>query len=162
MISTADSLLIVTGQLLAIDFLKLQPKKGFEKYGLKMARQGMAIIAVVSFVIFSFFYLMQFDVVQLVFSIYGAQLAMFPAVFASLFFRRWIDFPAAKWAGGVSILFGFISGWASALYGKLTGEVNWLYNAPVSALVAATIIFMVLSLPAWRRTSLKVKEQACS
>ena len=148
MISTADSLLIVTGQIFSIDIMKLNPESANPQLVMRKARTAMALIAVLSFIIFTAMHLLQFDVVQLVFAIYGAQLAMFPAVFFSLFFAQQIALQQAQNAAGVSILVGFFGGWTSALYGKFSGASNWLYNAPVTALVSGMAIFIILALPA--------------
>ena len=148
MISTADSLLIVAGQLFAIDIMKLNPMSVKPQPVMQKARISMAMIAILSFIVFTVLHFLQFDVVQLVFAIYGAQLAMFPAVFFSLFFARKISLPRARHAAGASILVGFFGGWGSAIYGKFSGASNWLYNAPVTALASGMVIFIILALPA--------------
>lgn len=148
MISTADSLLIVAGQIFSIDIMRLNPEDGNPQRVMRKARTAMALIAVISFILFAALHFLQFDVVQLVFAIYGAQLAMFPAVFFSLFFARKIVLARARYAAGASILVGFFAGWTSALYGKFSGATNWLYNAPVTALVSGMVVFLVLALPA--------------
>ncbi|MBN2642792.1 MAG: hypothetical protein JXR78_14155 [Victivallales bacterium] len=145
MISTADSLLIITGQIIAIDFMGLKKDQVDCNDGgiLKRARIAMLFIAIISFVIFTIFKLIKFDVVQLVFAIYGAQLAMFPSVVVALFLGKKINISKARVAATLSVFSGFVAGWSSALYGKLTGSSNWLYNAPVSALVVSFIPFIV-------------------
>ena len=148
MISTADSLLIVAGQIFSIDIMKLIPDSAEPQATMRKARIAMGSIAVLSFIIFTVLHFLKFDVVQLVFAIYGAQLAMFPAVFFSLFFLKRINLRQARFAAGASIFVGFFGGWGSALYGKLSGVSNWLYNAPVTALVSSMVIFLILALPA--------------
>lgn len=150
MISTADSLLIVAGQIVSIDIMKLSPDSSDPQPVIRKARLAMAMIAILSFIIFAGLNFLQFDVVQLVFAIYGAQLAMFPAVFFSLFFAKKIALPKARYAAAASILVGFFGGWASALYSKFSGASNWLYNAPVTALVSGMVVFIILALPAFR------------
>jgi len=145
MISTADSVLIVASQVFCIDIMKLNPEDTRTSVVMKKARVTMAVIAVVSFVVFTAFHVLRFDVVQLVFAIYGAQLAMFPAVCAALFLpKQFIS--RVKVAAGASILCGFVGGWTSALYGKFGGAPNWLYNAPVAALLSGILVFAVLSM----------------
>ena len=147
MISTADSLLVVAGQIFSIDILKLDPEDTRPHLVMQKARIAMASIAIISFVIFMAFQLLQFDVVQLVFAIYGAQLAMFPAVFFALFFSKRFELSRARLSAVASIFCGFAGGWASALYGKLSGVLNWLYYAPVTALLSGMAVFIVLSVP---------------
>jgi Na+/proline symporter len=148
MISTADSLLIVTGQIFSIDIMKLSPVSSEPILVMRKARSAIALIAILSFAVFTVLHFLHFDVVQLVFAIYGAQLAMFPSVFFALFFAGKIDLPRTRLAAGISILAGFFGGWASALYGKFSGASNWLYNAPVTALVSGMVIFILLAIPA--------------
>ena len=152
MISTADSLLIVAGQIFSIDIMKLRPDSADKQMIISKARIAMGSIAVLSFIIFTILHLLKFNVVQLVFAIYGAQLAMFPAVFFALFFAKRIELHKARHAAGASILAGFTGGWTSALFGKFSGASNWLYNAPATALVCGIIIFLVFSLPAFIHT----------
>jgi Na+/proline symporter len=147
MISTADSLLIVVGQFFSIDILKLDPEDANPQRVMQKARFSTAVIAVVSFVIFAILRFLQFDVVQLVFAIYGAQLAMFPSVFFSLFFSNRFNLRKARYAASSSIFTGFLGGWASALYGRFSGASNWLFNAPATALVVSFIVFVLLASP---------------
>lgn len=148
MISTADSLLIVAGQVFSIDIMGLNPQDAHPQRVMRKARIAIASIAILSFILFTIMHFLKFDVVQLIFAIYGAQLAMFPAVFFSLFFSKRIELRQARLAAGASILVGFFGGWASALYGKFSGASDWLYNAPVTALVSGMVIFLILALPA--------------
>ena len=146
MISTADSLLIVAGQIFSIDIMKLDPESSNPQIVMKKARIAMAAIAIMSFIIFTAFQFLKFDVVQLVFAIYGAQLAMFPSVLFALFFSKRVNLVEVRMAAGASIFCGFTGGWASAMYGKLSGDMNWLYNAPVTALLSGILIFLLLSI----------------
>ncbi|MCM1983150.1 sodium:solute symporter family transporter [Lyngbya confervoides] len=147
MISTADSLLIVVGQFFSIDILKLNPEDTEPQRMMQKARISTAAIAIISFVIFTILKFLQFDVVQLVFAIYGAQLAMFPSVFFSLFFSERFNLRKVRYAASSSIFSGFIGGWASALYGRFSGDSNWLFNAPATALVASLVVFILLASP---------------
>lgn len=151
MITTADSLLLVAAQMLSIDFLKLHESNQAEADSIKKARMVLTAIALMSFVIFAVFHLIKFDVVQLIFAIYGAQLALFPSVATALFLQRRINCRKAWFAGTASILGGFCGAWASALYGKFSGNADWLYNAPVIALLTSAILLFVLSIPAWQK-----------
>ncbi|MGD1904819.1 MAG: hypothetical protein ACFB0C_02360 [Leptolyngbyaceae cyanobacterium] len=146
MISTADSLLIVVGQFFSIDILKLNPEDSEPQRVMQKARLSTAAIAVISFIIFTILRFLKFDVVQLVFAIYGAQLAMFPSVFFSLFFNKKINLKKVRHAASASILSGFIGGWSSALYGRFSGDSNWLFNAPATALSVSILIFIMLSI----------------
>lgn len=152
MITTADSLLLVATQMFSIDFLRLHKNGAPDLSNIKTARITLAGIAVVSFVIFAVFQLIKFDVVQLIFAIYGAQLALFPTVAVALFLKTRFECRNASFAAALSIFVGFGGAWASAFYGKFSGNVNWLYNAPVVALLGSSAVFLLLSISAWKRT----------
>jgi Na+/proline symporter len=151
MITTADSLLLVAAQMYAIDFANLDACSMSESEKINKARVALAFIAASAFVVFAIFKLIKFDVVQLVFAIYGAQLALFPTVAAALFLNKWFETRRAVGAAVLSIGGGFIAAWASALYGKFSGEMNWLYNAPVAALMVSFGLLLILSPRSWGR-----------
>lgn len=153
MITTADNLLLVSTQLFSLDLLHLHENKAPDRSNIRKARIVLAIIASVSFLIFVLFRLIQFDVVQLIFATYGAQLALFPAVAAALFFKNKLDYRKAWFAAAASIFCGFTAAWASAFYGKFSGNASWLYNAPVIALVGSAVIFFILALFARQTTT---------
>jgi len=150
MITTADSLLLVAAQMLSIDVLKLQSRDESEEKKINRARAILASIAVLSFSLFVLFKTIKFDVVQLIFSIYGANLALFPSVLAALFLGGRLNLPKSAIAATLSVVAGFSSAWISAIYGKLSGDMGWLYNAPVVALVASCAVFIIFSGRAWK------------
>ncbi|MCC6910209.1 MAG: hypothetical protein IT430_19935 [Phycisphaerales bacterium] len=150
MITTADSLLLVAAQMLVLDVMGVQPDTVSPDRGIRVSRITLAITAVVSFVVFVAFRLLQFDVVQLIFAIYGAQLALVPAVAAALFLHRRLELRKAGTAAALSVLAGFSGAWGSAIYGKTSGQTAWMYNAPAIALGGAVLVFAVATLPAWR------------
>jgi Na+/proline symporter len=151
MITTADSLLLVAAQMFSLDFLRLHENDAPPQANIRKAQMSLAGIALLSFAVFAVFHFIKFDVVQLIFAIYGAQLALFPAVVAALFIKKRFDCRKAWLAAAVSIFGGFAGAWGSAFYGKLSGNVNWLYNAPVVALAGSAILLLAFSPPAWRR-----------
>ncbi len=157
MITTADSLLLVAAQMFVVDVLAVDPDRVGDKRGIRVSRVALAIIAVVSFLVFLAFRLLKFDVVQLIFAIYGAQLALFPSVASAIFLHRRISLSNASVAAWSSILVGFLGAWASALYGKFSGHTVWMYNAPVVALVGSSLVFVLLSVPAVARRSKAVR-----
>jgi Na+/proline symporter len=153
MITTADSLLLVSSQMFIQDFRRIQPSKDAAKnaHGLRAARTALAAIGLLSFGVFALFQWLKFDVVQLIFAIYGAHIALFPAVFAALFLKRRLRLEKAWPAAAISTAIGFIAGWVGAIYGKNTGKTDWLYNAPAVSLIVASALFLLLSLPHWKR-----------
>lgn len=152
MITTADSLLLVAAQMLVIDVMKLDKRKDPPANAVRLSRVVLAAIAVLSFVVFSILHLSKFDVVQLIFAAYGAQLALFPAVAAALFLQRWLDLKRAGLAAVGSVVMGFGAAWGSAIYGKFFNNMDWVYNAPAAAFAVACAAFALLSIYAWRKT----------
>jgi hypothetical protein len=71
---------------------------------------------------------------------------LFPATAAALLGShapRW-KLPAG--AAIVSIAGGYSAGWASALYGRIGGTQEWIYNAPAVAL-GTSLLLLLASLP---------------
>lgn len=157
MITTADSLLLVAAQMLVIDVMKLDKRKDSRANAVRLSRVVLAAIAVLSFVVFSILHLSKFDIVQLIFAIYGAQLALFPAVAAALFLQRWLDLKRACLAAVGSVAMGFGAAWGSAIYGKFFNHMDWVYNAPAAAFAVACAAFLLLSIPAWRKREPKLE-----
>ena len=153
MITTADSLLLVSAQMFVQDLRRIQPSKdsAANALGLRTARTALAVIGLLSFTVFALFQWLKFDVVQLIFAIYGAHIALFPSVFAALFLKRYLRLEKAWLGAALSTALGFIAGWGSALFGKNTGKTDWLYNAPAVSLIVATVLFLVFTLPHWKR-----------
>jgi len=155
MITTADSLLLVSAQMFTQDLRRLHPESepARDARGLRVARTSLAVIALISFALFAIFQWLKFDVVQLIFAIYGAHIALFPAVIAALYFKDRIHLASAAPAAWLSTAIGFACGWGSALYGKNSGQLDWLYNAPAVAFIGSVAVFLALSIPAWKRVS---------
>lgn len=155
MITTADSLLLVSAQMFTQDFCRIHPESEPAKdaHGLRVARTSLAVIALLSFGLFAVFQWLKFDVVQLIFAIYGAHIALFPAVIAALFFKKRLQLSKTATAAWLSTTLGFLAGWGSAIYGKNSGETDWLYNAPAVSLIVSLVLFLLVSLPSWRRSS---------
>lgn len=159
MISTADSLLIAGSQVFVMNILepgfagaKSAPRPLHSDQGVNsashqarqvnLARWSLAVLALVSFAIFATFQMVAFNVVELIFAIYGAQLALFPSTFAALFLGRWINIPRTKYVAVASVTFGFCSAWSVAIYGKWIGSADCQFFAPVVALLVAGVILV--------------------
>lgn len=156
MITTADSLLLVSAQMYTQDLCRIFPESTPDARGLRVARTSLVVIAVLSFGLFGMFQWMQFDVVQLIFAIYGAHIALFPAVIAALFLKERIELAKAAPAAWLSTACGFLSGWGLAIYGKSSGQMDWVYNAPAVSLVVAVVIFALVAAPSWQSRSKSV------
>jgi len=150
MISTADSLLIAAAQIALTGFRNPHWLASRPEHALRVARALVIVLAVGAFAIFLIFYAMSFDVVQLVFAIYGAQLAMFPTTAVALFLSDRCDLRKLRQAALASILGGFVAAWACAVYGRVTGSVDLQFYAPAFALAASAAVIVPGVLRAWR------------
>ena len=153
LITTADSLLLICAQLISLDMLKLR-ESGTSRQPMLRARLVLVLIGLASFALFVLFRWLELDVVSLVFAIYGAQLALFPAAAAALLGSK-----LGRWRPGgtgaiLSIAGGFAAAWASALFGRFGTDPNWLYNAPAVGL-ATSLLLLIVSLPFRRSTPLR-------
>jgi len=152
MITTADSLLLVSAQMFTQDFRRIQPNTNpaQDAHGMRVARTSLAVIAFLSFGLFVVFQWLKFDVVQLIFAIYGAHIALFPSVITALFFKKRFNVAQAAPAAWISTTLGFFGGWGVAIYGKYSGHTDWLYNGPAVSLIVSVVVFGACSIHCWR------------
>lgn len=71
-----------------------------------------------------------FSVADLAFSIYGAALGLVPPILFSLYSKRNKLKILGPWAM-IAVTLGFVSAWSSAIYGKVSGDGNYVFLAPV-------------------------------
>lgn len=150
MISTADSLLIAGAQIALTGFRNPGPLAHSPEGTLRAARLLVIGLALGAFAIFLVFYAVSFDVVQLVFAIYGAQLAMFPTTAVALFLSKRCNLGRLRHAALASILAGFLTAWACAVYGRVTGSVDLQFYAPAFALVVSAAVIAPGVWRAWK------------
>ncbi len=141
MVSTADSLLISAAHTL-YDGIILKENK--DVFSIGNIRITITILGSISFLIFIVFHILTLNVVQLVFAIYGAQLALFPSTFATLILKSSLKKDILKIGAILSILIGFISAWICAIYGQYSGDANLQFYAPVVSLITSSIIYITV------------------
>jgi uncharacterized membrane protein YdcZ (DUF606 family) len=78
----------------------------------------------------------------MVFAIYGAQLGLCPLVIAALVMKRETLKRMSVWAV-IAISMGFVAGWSSAIYGRLTGNTSLVFLSPVFSFALSTFLFAV-------------------
>lgn len=152
LITTADSLLLVAAQMLALDLLGLDGPTVAARHQVRNARLILVVVAVASFLVFAVFRSLNLDIVSLVFSIYGAQLALFPATAVALLTEKSGRGRLSSTSAIMSIGGGFAAAWTAALYGRFSGDPNWVFYAPAVALGASTLL-LLLFIPFTRRSS---------
>lgn len=146
MLSTSSTQLIATSHAIYEDILSNYRGKSLtirltEKKELNLSRLVLIISALVATVIVGFLNYMGFSIADLIFSIYGSQLGLVtPVIFALLFTRERLK-QLSTWAG-LAVIIGFISGWTSAIYGKVIGSDNLIFLAPCISLVLSFSILM--------------------
>lgn len=142
MVSTADSLLLAATHI-SLPSSKVRAIESGVGSPLRAPRLTMVAIASASFLLFLTFRMLGLNVLQLVFAIYGAQLALFPAVFLTLSKAQESNLTQARRAAALSIATGFVAAWGSAVYGRLSDNSDALFFAPVVGLVGAALVLFV-------------------
>lgn len=142
MLSTASTQLIAVSHTVYEDLIsqgrKLQERLDSSKelWTSRFILIGAALISMCVVVILSS---IGFSIADFVFAIYGAQLGLFPSIIAALYGEKTKLNQLSRWAA-VSIACGFISGWATAGYGKMIRSDDVVFLAPVASLLISTLI----------------------
>ena len=131
--------------MVSLDLLGLSEQSDAPRKGLTSARVVLIVVAATSFAFFVLFRALGLDVVQLVFAIYGAQLALFPATAMALLARQRDRLRLSAPAAIISVAGGFASAWSMALYGRFSGNQTLLFNAPVAALGVSLFLLILIS-----------------
>lgn len=140
MISTADSLLLAAGQAALTGFRGTRwMNDATPALALRRSRLWIIALGVGSFIVFLVFHLLSFNVVQLVFAIYGAQLALWPTTIATLIIRNPNDLRHLRTYAIASIAFGFLAAWGCAIWGQSTASANLQFYAPAVGLTTAIL-----------------------
>lgn len=139
MISTADSLLLAAGQAALTGFRGTRWMDDAPSVALRRSRLWIIVLAVGSFVVFVVFHLLSFNVIQLVFAIYGAQLALWPTTVATLIFRNHDVLRPLRTHAIVSIASGFLAAWGCAIWGHSIASSDLQFYAPAVGLGTALV-----------------------
>lgn len=144
MLSTASTQLVAVSHTIYLDIIQkiFKPTANTEIMPLHQVRTSRIIIsvcAIAAMVVVVILSAAGFSIADLVFAIYGAQLGLFPPTLLALFYSKDKLKHLAPWAAG-AIAAGFILGWATAGYGKVIGDGNIVFLAPISSLVISFLI----------------------
>ena len=147
MLSTASTQLIAVSHTLYADvFLKLRKdninKKLQAKNELMISRLILVVAALISTIIIQFLFSIGFSIADLVFAIYGSQLGLCPLVILALVRDKEHLKNLSTWAA-MALLIGFVAGWSSAVYGRISGNTSLVFLAPVSSLIASSLVLFV-------------------
>lgn len=137
MLSTSSTLLIALSHTFNEDVLhrdRTDPPSASND--LRTARIVLASLAAVSVLVVEVLARVGFSIADLVFAIYGSQLALFAPVAVALVLPRADLKPKSK-AAALAVALGFLSGWASAVYGRLNKIDNLVFLAPAVSLAVS-------------------------
>ncbi|HIJ70194.1 MAG TPA: hypothetical protein HPP87_02380 [Planctomycetes bacterium] len=144
MLSTASTQLIAVSHTLYEDvFSRLRKSPLNDRLAsrreLGLSRFILVAAAIVSTLLVELLSYVGFSIADLVFAIYGAQLGLCPLVVAALMLDRRRLGRVSK-AAAVAVSAGFVTGWGTAVYGRLTSNSSLVFLAPVCSLVVSAII----------------------
>ncbi|HEG43504.1 MAG TPA: hypothetical protein ENH94_05595 [Phycisphaerales bacterium] len=147
MLSTASTQLIAVSHTLYVDvfsyFARRPLKESFESRSqLNISRLILVLAAVISTVLVQLLSQAGFSVADLVFAIFGAQLGLCPLVIMALLIGKDKLKVLSGWAV-IAVSIGFIAGWGTAVFAKLTGRDSLVFMAPVCSLVASSFLLAV-------------------
>jgi Na+/proline symporter len=139
-LSTASTQLIAAGHALHVDVLRPKLGDGGQsgKNDLKLARKLLVFAAVFSLFVVEGLRALNFNIADMVFAVYGAQLGMVPPVILALGSSTG-DLKRYRTSALVAITAGFFFGWASAVVGKVMGSENLVFLAPAVSLFVSAI-----------------------
>ena len=143
LLSTASTLLISIGHMIYCDIYR--PDQTTQEVGLTRVRLVIVISAAFALGMVSALRLMGFQVEDLIFSIYGGALALFPPLVACLLAEK-PTLKAISKAAYVAAFVGCIGGWVSAGYAKLMGAQTIVFLSPAIGMgISATILTVALA-----------------
>jgi Na+/proline symporter len=147
MLSTASTNLIVVAHTISEDIIapiknitlskRIDSAKEFIKSRIILTLAALAAIFVVVGL-----KALQFSIADLVFSIYGGALALFPLIMFALYLDRQRLNNLSIYAS-TAVIAGFIVGWGIAIYGKLSGDGNLIFLAPTFSIAISLSILVI-------------------
>lgn len=145
MLSTASTNLIVVTHTLNEDiFAKFKTKSLQERIASKREFFQSRIIllssAIIAIILVEGLKILGFSIADLAFSIYGSSLALFPPIIFSLYLQRKRLKTISVYAT-TGIILGFLTGWCSAIVGKIINNGNLIFLAPS---ISIGVSFLVL------------------
>jgi|GEM_PF-585955 len=144
MLSTASTQLIAVSHTMYADlFGRLRGRSVKERLDsrreMNLSRLILVVTALLSILMVQLLAKAGFSVVDLIFAVYGSQLGLCPLVVSALVFGRKRLRILSFWAT-LALTVGFVTGWASAVYGRFTASTNLVFLAPVWSLLASTAL----------------------
>ena len=144
MLSTASTLLIVITHTVSEDILAPLKEASLDqriqsKAELLNSRVILFLAAALAVFLVEGLKYFGFSIADLVFSIYGGSLALFPLIMAALFSDRERLSLLSSYAS-TAVVLGFLSGWGIAILGKVIGNSNFIFLSPTVGISVSTAI----------------------
>jgi Na+/proline symporter len=147
MLSTASTQLIAVSHTLYEDVFSHIRKHSLNerlksKRELNISRFILVLAAVISTMLVELLSSVGFSIADLVFAIYGAQLGLCPLVIVALFLKR-EQLSGLSVSAALAVSAGFVTGWSTAIYGRLTQNTGLVFLAPVTSLVISSLLLFI-------------------
>jgi Na+/proline symporter len=141
MLAKASTQLMASGHTICQDILYATRHELFHKLGIKTPRIVLVISGIVSIGLVQGLMALHFDVVDLVFAIFGSQLSLVPPVLISLFTPAIQRKNLGAYAV-TAVSLGFLGGWIFAIVGKIVNDSTMVFLSPcVSLGVSSVLLF---------------------
>ncbi|MEK6909179.1 MAG: hypothetical protein AABX23_03960 [Nanoarchaeota archaeon] len=135
LLSTASAFLVAVGHTLATDIRA----KSARPLGLQRVRLTILASTVIACGLVIVLQQLEFQIEDMIFSIYGGALSLFPPILIALLRDR-VKLARLGPAALAAIVVGFIGGWGIALYGKLAGIQNLVFLSPTIGMVLSALV----------------------
>lgn len=150
MLSTASTQLIAVSHTIYEDIIGPFRKKSLEERiksnkELKYSRIIVMLSSIGAIGVVEILKYGGFSIADLAFSIYGAALSLAPAILFALFFKRQRLIKLSSWAT-LSVILGFVSAWAAAIYGNYIlspKNGNLVFLSPVFGLCVSALVLLI-------------------
>jgi Na+/proline symporter len=147
MLSTASTQLIVVSHTVSEDILAPSRRLALadrvsRKGELAYSRRILFLSAVLAVGFVELLNLIGFSIADLVFSIYGGQLVLFPIIMLALFKDR-SRLGAYRVAANWAIVFGFMAGWGAALVGNFWHIPYLVFLSPALSIGSSSLVLFV-------------------
>lgn len=141
-LSTASTQLIAAGHAIHTDLLRAgrerQALAGSARE-LRLSRLILGASALLAVAIVEGLRQLGFSIADLVFAVYGSQLGLVPVVLLALYVApqrlKTLGLPAVA-----AVVAGFLAGWGAAAWGKLAGNAELVFLAPVASLTVSALL----------------------
>jgi solute:Na+ symporter, SSS family len=146
MLSTASTNLIVVTHTISEDIIARFRKKSLDERVTSKTEFFWSRMLLVGSALFAIFLveglkLLGFSIADLVFSIYGGSLALFPPILIALYNTR-SRLQLLSHYTVYSVILGFLVGWGIAIYGKITINGDLIFLAPTFSIGASLLILL--------------------